>query len=914
MTYIFQLLVKTSSFFSVSAVLVSFVLAAHCAYADLNVPIYVYNPSGVSQAAYPVSAVLPLPRGQHTATGNFRVTTSGGTAIPAQFSVEKRWTATDTSLREVRVDFLATLTPSERTTYYLRTGSNPTPGAPVQVEETSDSIRVSNDQISFVLSKSTFNLFDSLSVGGHAVVDNSASDGGYMVNRFDRTYRDASPCTDLAPTVYAVEMSGPVKARIRVERPTYIVQNSSDSCFSTFPEDKDPVPGFVYWFDVYYDSPRVRVHHVVLNNGITAYRNGSAGDGLQGYPLAYRETGYSFGLTAEGTTVRVGHESGSDTLDASFLAVQEAADSFVIPGRSSRSTGSYIDIADGEGRGFAVIDPYFSMTYPNGWDFDPAGRRFTFLTAPDTCSGCEGLQGFDPSGSGLYIINDLGAQEKIFDIVMHSTSMDHNALDEFHKLIRYKPVGVTSPEMYRKYGATTDLFGILPPLSEIPIAATTDLRGYETHMQVFGVSRYRYTSCGTGGIAPAQLGYIVERPPRMHIDEVLVYDNVRRPQYIPRYWAGVSSPFEYKALQPGPDILRETQVIRGHYAAEFSTSSYCKVYPIRAHNYPNRSHNEYVTGKPLPGTYTAGFGPSPRDSQHLWMREVHDLPLDNPIVTHFKRQYERYLQSYAHQILSRMSPEGSPDKIGRAPEYDSEGYAFPDTSVRGMGHSLHTLADCYAESGDADTLLAIDMFMRALVLKQRDSGAIDSEDRASFQEGYLAHGILNSMMLFHPEHAVFRNGWAVLFGGAGRGGKPGMIDAIMGSKSGYYTEIGCIDCSSSGTATPQIDPMAVAAYLLAVLPDPYEGSTNEAKAKIILNYLIDYLDDGINGGSRPYSITAPWTSHAWQGESYGVMLPYISQWVHLPASEWEATLDREGPFVGGSPVPFPPRHLRIIAN
>ena len=410
---------------------------------NLNIPLEVHNVSAVANSSYPVSAVLPLPRGSYFAPLNLRLETSTGAVVPAQFSVERQWESVDNSVREIRVDFRASVTANGKTTYFVKEGSNAAPTGAVSASENSSEIVIQNNRLNIRISKTNFNFLDQVTVDGQQVINNGSQDGGYLKNRFGNVLRDSSPCTNLAPTIFEIEENGPVKARVRIERPTYIVRDESDACFAAFPEAKDPVPGFVYWIDVYNNDNRIRVHHLTLNNGITIYRNNQRGDGLHGYPLAYQEAGFVFSPFNPVSEVRIGSDGETVASSQSIRSIQESDSVFSIPGNPNRQQGSWLQVNAASGAGFAILDPYFDRTYPNGWDYDASGE-VSFLSAPDGCSSCEGLQGTDSSGSGLYIVQDMAAQEKIFEMVFYSSLPGDENLNDLHMLSRHQPMGVTT--------------------------------------------------------------------------------------------------------------------------------------------------------------------------------------------------------------------------------------------------------------------------------------------------------------------------------------------------------------------------------------------------------------------------------------------------------------------------------------
>jgi hypothetical protein len=748
------------------------------------------------------------------------------------------------------------------------------------VEETDTGLRIDDGELALELASEAFNLLDVVRLDGAPIIDNRDGDGHYLLNRFGHEHLDAVGCGAPAPLVVEVEEAGPLRVRVRVERPTYIVRDSDDPCFDTFPEAKDPVPGFVAWVDVIAGEHRVRVHHLTLNTGITAFRDGRPGDGMRGWPLFYREDGFRIHHALEGAQMVFGHDAGETAPSAMAVrALQETPDMFTVDGEPVAAHCRYADLSTPEGLGVLVVSPLCRETQPNGWSYEPGESELRVLSSPAGCDTCSGMTGprypDDLSPSALYVINDLSVQEHVLDLVFHSAPLGTEERAAEYLRARHPPAAVTTPAVYRALGPTTDLFGLLP--TDLPERVTDpvvarDMAVGELHQQTLGMTADRFRSCGGGGIAGAQMSYLTARPPPITRQGLLLGDEIRRPQVPPTYWGGVDTPTRLHALALGPDILYPDPAL-GHVATELSASGYCSSGPIRPHNY-RRNHSKYVLDKPFPSGFSTPITAYPRDPPHQWMQSIYDVPTDNPVAAHFKRAFETYLQSYALQLAGRR-------ETVRIEGYDSESDAFPNAAVRGRGHMLITLADAYAESGDSHTLTVVSRMIATERMVQAPDGSMSDDGKVSFQDGYLMHGVLNAMMLVEPEHPVFMDGWAILFG---TDTSEGLVNAVMGSRAGYYSAVGCTSCESSGSSTTIVDPMAVAALLSATLADPRTGRIETERAESIVAFLHDYLD-GVLGG-QPYFIDRPWRSHGWIGQSYGRSLDLLDRWPGTPPELW----------------------------
>ena len=866
--------------------------------------IQVYETAGINVTNHPVSVFIPLPYGVYTQeeselADTFIIRDTQNQIIPAQFWVRSRWHGRDNSIKELVAVFKVNASASSIVNYFFAEKKETSVDLtnPVTVEETSDEITISNQNITFTLNKNAFNLIDEISYKGQLIINNNDTDGAYLTNRFGETYLDSEDCTtdngtqnSLTPLVFEIEESGPLRARIRVERPAYTVKNSDDPCFALFNETKEPVPGFVVWFDLYRDLDKISINYNTLNNPITSYHNGVLGSALHGWPLFFEETGIRFTTVLDSPTAEVSADQ--TALAYTDKVIQDGERSLTMGGSIIGAQGGAIKIKNSNGLGFALLDPYFHKNYPSGWDFDSTSKRLTFMTSPDGCATCEGFSTETiPSNSGMYALNDLSTKDKRFTLHFFDADSDISMSDELTRH-RLPPNAVLSVNDYSSLGTSTDIFGISQPLTELPNTLDNEFADdkYRSHQQVFGIDFTRYRPCATGGYPYTATDIMINRPPSINQLAIDIYDDIKRPQLLPRYWANGNST-RYNALKESPNLESSLPESEGHLATEFSSSPYCSRYPARA--FFGNGISKYTAVKTLPVEYSEPMTAGPRDNPHLWMMRLADAPIDNPMLEYFKLNYEQHLIGYAMQLENRY--------ISNVNNYDSVGDEWPTDQIRGIGLSLGTLADSYMESGNEDSLIAIEAIMDVILNKQMDNGGVDNkQNEFSFQDGYMMLAVLNAMQMVDSSHNIYEKGWSYFFAGGTRSGLSGILDALLSVNFGYYATIGCntdttnpCNVNASGTNVSNIDPAVIAAYLLATTPDPFDQSIDRAKAQQVISHLVKYLDEEFERG--PFALSENWRTDPWEGSIIGRTQNMIHILNTLPPRRWgEAISHKEG--------------------
>ncbi|MCC6444378.1 MAG: hypothetical protein IT210_13115, partial [Armatimonadetes bacterium] len=135
-----------------------------------QVPLTLRETAGAARRQEPVTCGIPLPRGAVTDAGQFRlIRESDGKEVPAQFRIAGQWWP-DPSVRWVWVDFQADLPAKASAGYRLEYGpgikAEALPEQPVAVTEQEARWVVDTGAARFTVSKTRFDLFESVEIGG----------------------------------------------------------------------------------------------------------------------------------------------------------------------------------------------------------------------------------------------------------------------------------------------------------------------------------------------------------------------------------------------------------------------------------------------------------------------------------------------------------------------------------------------------------------------------------------------------------------------------------------------------------------------------------------------------------------------------------------------------------------------------
>jgi hypothetical protein len=134
--------------------------------------------AGVSRQGEPVTSGLPFPKGQLRDVARVRLLRDGK-EVPAQFRAAGLWRP-DESIRWLLVDFQGDLAANQKQAYTLEYGEEVSararPAAAVRLEESAGAFAVDTGAARFVLSKSTFDLFQEVRLADGTVVVSKAGE------------------------------------------------------------------------------------------------------------------------------------------------------------------------------------------------------------------------------------------------------------------------------------------------------------------------------------------------------------------------------------------------------------------------------------------------------------------------------------------------------------------------------------------------------------------------------------------------------------------------------------------------------------------------------------------------------------------------------------------------------------------
>jgi len=200
----------------------------------------------------------------------------GDREIPVQTEVLATWGPADSefgsAVKWLGVDFVDRVSAGEQTEYRLVKGK--LTRSKLTVNETDHHITINNGRLNLVVNKTGgFNLFESVKLGGKAVVAPGQATGAYIVDGQGRTFLARHDAT----ANVKVEMSGSVAAVIRAEG--WFVNPKVR--ITTPPKEPGPRPegGFCRFVTRIYvaaDQPDVRVQHTFIlteDSDTTTYRD-----------------------------------------------------------------------------------------------------------------------------------------------------------------------------------------------------------------------------------------------------------------------------------------------------------------------------------------------------------------------------------------------------------------------------------------------------------------------------------------------------------------------------------------------------------------------------------------------------------------------------------------------------------------
>jgi hypothetical protein len=782
--------------------------------ADLAIPLTVKENADVGATAYPVSVVIPLPRGRYTTT-----TSLGIREAPSQVEALERWPQ-DGSLRHVLVHFQPSVGVHSDAIYTFSDGGALAPALPITVAEASDVITVTTGPLQFTVSKRAFNILDQVWFDQDA--DGAYTDAERMITSHPHAGGALTPRPGAGPTQFdadrtdvsvTIEESGPLRAVIRAEAVTHFVTTTQH------------IHGFATRIYAYAGQPYVKIDYQIQN---------SDKDVVRSWPLYFEAMGIDFGLSLTANpTATFGLHDGVYQRPAGgglYLAqemhnryrIYDSASRAVLvdPGDLANSIGpaGFVDISD-ESRGVAAVIRNFWQMWPNGLAVDDQNHLSLQIFPPWSAQWHDGQ--FSPSG--LYWLEDMQHVYKEALLWFHGPRPADAALNGLARTFQFPPIAVVPTDWYRQTQATLDLGGVLPttiptaPDERQPIYYTSGFNPedwYNASGPFYGAGwvnfwdpepGYRTASCTTGGW-PYSAGALVAtgNPSDYFTAEGWAIGEVNlRPQMLAQY-----------THEADGDRLRLTE------------NPYCGG---RWRTFDGGASK--LAAPPLPDT----DGETPvyyaRDDQHGWFYHVAEsyFYTANPWV----RDWYRFIAEFRRVRLERLDP-------------------FPDTSSRATGHALNNALQAYRVTGDATILAGIAAHIRDYLRPEQDpyygdqSLAVEPSG-GGFQTGYLMRAIVDYLEEVRGRDAqAYAEGFNYLSGliewNYHYGNFPYYFDARAGGEG-----------ASDGSGLTLVDPQAW-----------YYWHTGKGR---YLDQIEEYRATGINGGGTPYGDFAQWTGQ-FEGRYY----------------------------------------------
>ncbi|WAJ70690.1 DNRLRE domain-containing protein [Catenovulum adriaticum] len=774
----------------------------------LNLPIEIKETAGVGVENYPVSAVIPLPRGRYFNLSDFRMVDVNGQTIAAQFEVVNLWWAQDQSLRHIKAYFNTSVNAfstanSGIATYYLKDDANQaiqTSG--IKVTDSDSVIEVNTGPLKFVVNKGSFNLFEQVWLDSNQdgnfsdneqMLQQNAEKGGVFTGRLDGDIQLDSSRNDIN---LVIEEQGPMRVVIRAEALTH------------FRSTTDHEHGFAVRIYAYANQPFVKVDYQLQN---------SSKDSQYAWPLYFEDMRLKLPLKFDGPVqATIASEQGvfNQAIESGIELAQKSHNQFeirTIDNAQVLQTGStpegFLDVRSGN-KGVTSIIRNFWQTWANGLSFDQNNsldlQLFPSWSA-QWVKDSDAESGFSLSDTGLYWLQDMQHVYKETLINFHDGSQNLEEIRHLAKTFQSYPVATLPTAWYQFTQVTLDMGGTIPfdePITDkdernLNLSnETVSTKYYGFNWLNFGAIEpgYRVRSCTTGGWPHGRGALIATENPKDYFKaelHALSELNVR-PQWIADY----THDQDYPRLK-----LSDNAYCGGEWRA------------FKNHETPTRAANY------LDGTFDY-YGA--RDEAHGWHYHVEESYYFTGNL--WVKDWYQFIGQYKRAKMLMLDP-------------------YPDYSQRALGHALATALQAYRVTGDLDLLDKIGSYI-SYQLRRRvvpETGGIrnNNDQDAGFMAGYLMHAVISYMdEVKHADPQAWAESFQLLSGV--------MNWNLQYCHFCYHSSVTKeINGRSNGTSTSLMDPQAW-----------YAWTTNKPE---FMAQVLDYLNSGINGGQKPYSEPLNWT-------------------------------------------------------
>ncbi|MFH0918720.1 MAG: T9SS type A sorting domain-containing protein [Fibrobacterota bacterium] len=761
----------------------------------------------------PVTAVVPLKKGEFTSVNQFKIEDALGNTVPAQFSVLNKWWAEPVqSIRHLLVNFQPTVsafTGSGTGTagYFLKdNGTGNATGTGLSVTESGSEITVITGPLKFIVNKTAFNIIDQLwrdqnnngiFEDSDKVISSHPQNGGVFVPRigagntqYDATRPDVS---------FTIEESGPLRAIIRAE------------ALTQYQSTLNHVHGFAVRIYAYAGKPYVKIDYQLQNSAKVLYS----------WPLYFEEMNLDFRLNlGTNPTMKVGLGNGSlyeRSADNGLYLAQEQLDTFRIYDKALGtvlSSGDYadgfIDISDGR-HGVMAKTRYCWQMWPNGLEID-SSNKLSLQLFPGWSRHWIGQilnnqYVFQHTATGLYWLQDMQHTYKEVFLYFHGNNVSNTELTNLSRTFEHPPVAAVPTGWYKETRAAFDFYVPLDTKATVTDKRAPTMTDYSSlnigpdlGWNWFLVDKTRKLDASTAGSWPTGGAAFAatERP----------YDYFVAQEYAmgefntkPQSMAGYTHQNDWSVLH-----LTENPAGGGHW----------RVFGDAYKKPPYDSAN-------LAGTVMDGDA---RDDEHAWFYHVEEAYYfsGNPWI----KDWYQFVGEFRKVRLEQKDP-------------------FTDMISRAIGHSTSHAMQAYRITGDTSILGKFQNYIKTYVRKpSRSKGQnvlygfheydTDLGD-AAWQAGFLVRPMIQFMDEIRD---VNPQAYAEVFN---------YVSGIMEwnlhyNNFGNYKNPATGVSPSVGNSLTFCDPQAW-----------YYWNTGK---KEYLDQLNLYITAGINGGGTPYGEFTKW--------------------------------------------------------
>ncbi len=788
------------------------------------VTLYLKENAGTGASEYPVSAVVPLPRGEYFDPAALAIV-----GTPSQVEAMNRWP--DESLRHVLVHFQASVDSFGSATFTVAEDAPVIPTTPVSVAESGAEITVTTGPLRFTVSKTHFSLLDT--VWRDANGDGAFDDGERIVLSNAQNGGVFAPRTGAGGVQYDTERSGldvrieergPMRAVIRVEAP------------ADFESVTHHTHGFAARIYAYANKPYVKIDYQLQNSAKNVARS---------WPLYFESMDLDFRLNLSGAqSVRFGCGNGSvfrlDDGSGGYLA-QESHNRFRIytapatavydSGTMASGTGpeGFVDVSTSTKGVMAAVRNFWQM-WPNGLAVD-AGHRLSLQLFPEWSAQWINAAGGDTgpghlSETGLYWVDDMQHVYKEAWLYFHGPDAPDAELAALARTFQAYPTVTPATAWFQETRATLDLGGVVPP--DVAIPSVEDRRAPIYH---------------TEGIDPAD--WCDPASPYYGAGCVNFHDpesGYRSNPSTPGGWP-YSAAHMVATLCPGDYFEAEAHAqgelnLRPEWMAQYRHDTDWVLLRLTENPYDGgrwRIFEGHGVSKfaaaPIPNTVFDMPAYGARDDQHGWFYHVAEYYLlsGNPWI----RDWYEFVAEFRRVRLERLDP-------------------YPDTCSRATGHALNHVVQAYRVTGDTAILARLAEHVRTYLRPEQDPYYGDQREAVEpsgggFQTGYLMRAIVDYLEeVRFVDAQAYAEGFNYLSGLMEWNLNFGHFPYYFNAREGGHGQ-------SSGTGLTLVDPQAW-----------YYWHTGK---QAYLDQLEAFLSTGIDGGETPYGQFG-WWGGQWEGRYY----------------------------------------------